>query len=82
VEGVDLEWDLEGAVFAREMARPAGGRDDEDRPCWSCPEQPIELLYVASPQMRTDETPIAPPGYWHPRWDDDAYGFVLIRGLI
>jgi hypothetical protein len=76
VEGVDLEWDLEG--FARDTTHPVGARDDEDRPRWSCPEQTIELLFVASPEMRADETPIAPPGYWHPRWDDDAYGFVLL----
>jgi len=77
VEAVDLEWDLGGAVFCKVTSGPAG-RDDEDRARWSDPEQPIELLYIGAPLRRPDEIPVAPAHYWCPRWDDDAYGFVLV----
>jgi hypothetical protein len=79
VEGVDLEWGLvEGAVFCQSTPG-ADGRDGHDRARWTEPETPIELLYVASPQRDDDEIPVPPPGYWYPRWDDDEYGFVLVR---
>jgi hypothetical protein len=80
VEAVDLEWDLEGAVFCKSTSHP-DGRNDEDRARWAEPDTPIELLYVAHPQRDDDEVPVAPAGYWYPRWDDDEYGFVFVPRL-
>jgi hypothetical protein len=77
VDGVDLEWGLEGAVFCK-STRGADGRDGQDRARWADPDTPIELLFVASPQRDDDDFPVAPPGYWYPRWDDNEFGFVLV----
>lgn len=78
VEGVDLEWGpVEGAIFCQSTPG-SDGRNGQDRARWTEPDTPIELLYVASPQRDDDETPVPPPGYWYPRWDDDEYAFVLV----
>jgi hypothetical protein len=74
---VDLDWD-DGAVFCRITDSHPAGMEHEERPEWTCNDDVLELLYVADPCRNTDETPIAPPGYWHPRWDDDTYRFVLV----
>jgi hypothetical protein len=80
-DGVDLEWGLEGAVFCR-ATTVTSGRDGEDRARWAESDAPIELLYVAHPERDDDEVPVPPAGYWHPRWDDDEYGFVLVNSYL
>ena len=78
VEGVDLEWD-DGAVFCRITGPRVGYVEHEERPEWTCDDGVLELLYVADHCRDADEMPIAPSGYWHPRWDDDAYGMILLH---
>jgi hypothetical protein len=77
VDGVDLDWD-EGAVFARVTVQHGAGLEHEDRVEYGQDSAPVELLYVPTPRRDDDGRPLAPAGYWHPRWDDDEYGFVLV----
>lgn len=78
-DGVDLEWELYGAVFLKAQASAElmdGGCRIQKWPA------DVELLYVPVCDYETvngEDQPRSPEGYVHPRWDDDAISFVFLR---
>jgi hypothetical protein len=65
-------------VFGRITESQPEGLEHEDRVAWSRSDDVLDLLYVAEPCRGTDGMPVSPRGHWHPRWDDDDYGLILL----
>lgn len=67
----DHDLEAYGRVLAEVNDAPGPLDEDleDDPPVFG--DEPIRLMYVPA------DTP-APPGWYHPRWDDDAFGFLLV----